>query len=378
MNAVTFLRCHALLFAVALLGFVSSARAQQTPALPQGVRLVLSSCDTIVSRKALLDQLRIELLSTGVIEIDVIDPETGTSRSQGTDRIATVQVYFPECDDEAGLVNLRVSDRLTSKYVERSLMVSDISAAIRPRAIALAIVELLRASWLELVLTNDEFEDGAPESDVRNRLVTHLKERTTQPEAPPPFSAADVAREQESARRVAAEAARDARWKRSRLEWLAGGRIFPQGNSGDVSTTINASLAMNQRIRLHVGGLAAGGGVGGVADTLGNLSSFEAAGRVALGLGGGDITQIEVAPCVEVGYAKLSAGPTDLRDTSGAIAIGSIHATIRTDATKGVDVLIGVQAGYVFAPLEIKEERKTIGGFVGPMMGVTVGLSGIL
>ncbi len=353
------------------------------PALPQGVRLVLSSCDNIVARKALLDQLRIELLSTGVIEIDLVDPETGTTRSQGTERIATVQVYFPECDDQAGLVNLRVSDRLTSKYVERSLMVSDISVNVRPRAIALAIVELLRASWLELVLNEDEFADGAAESDVRNRLVTHLKERTSQPPAPQQ-SAEHIAREQEAARLLAAEEERDKRWKRSRLEWLAAGRIFPQGNSGDVSTIINASLAMNRRIRLHVGGLAAGGGVGGISDTLGNLSSFEAAGRVALSLGGGGsgAVEIEVAPCVEVGYAKLSAGPSDVNDTSGALAIGSIQSNIRTDATKGVDVLIGVQAGYVFAPIEMKKSDEggtvTIGGFFGPMMGITVGLSGIL
>ena len=39
---------------------VRSVRAQQMPALPAGVRIVLARCERIVKRKALLEQLRIE------------------------------------------------------------------------------------------------------------------------------------------------------------------------------------------------------------------------------------------------------------------------------------------------------------------------------
>src|SRR5262245_24635906 len=97
-------------FVVPWLLAVSAAHAQQMPALPTGVRIVLATCDALVPRKALLEQLRIELLSTGVVDIEVVDPDTGNaSEVQKADRIATLQVYYPECDDTAGLVNLRIS-----------------------------------------------------------------------------------------------------------------------------------------------------------------------------------------------------------------------------------------------------------------------------
>ena len=67
------------------------ALAQQMPALPTGVRIVLATCDRIVNRAALLEQLRIELLSTGVVDIEVVDPDTGNaSEVQKADRIVVL------------------------------------------------------------------------------------------------------------------------------------------------------------------------------------------------------------------------------------------------------------------------------------------------
>jgi hypothetical protein len=269
------------------------------------------------------------------------------------------------------LVNLRVSDRLTAKYVERSLLVSDIATKVRPRAVALAITELLRASWLELVLTQDRFEEGAPENEVRNRLVTHLKERTVEDGEPRPSSPEQA--EADAERKEQEDAARDERWDKRRLEWVAGARIFPQGDSGDLTTTVSLSLSLNRRLRLSIGGMAAGGGINRPG---GNIGSFEGAGRVGVGFSGGTLLEIEVAPCVEVGYVKLSA--TSVGDQRGPVAIGSLQSTIRTMATKGVDVLMGVQAGYVFSPVEVKAEGQTVGGLKGPMLGVLAGLAGIL
>src|SRR5690349_4425332 len=113
-----------------------TAAAQQMPALPTGVRIVLASCDRIVAKQPLLEQLRIELLSTGVVDIEVIDLDTGSGgkTAETAERVATLQVYYPECDEDGGLVNLRISDRLTAKYVERSLVVSDVREDARPRA----------------------------------------------------------------------------------------------------------------------------------------------------------------------------------------------------------------------------------------------------
>ena len=53
------------------------AHAQQMPALPTGVRLVLARCDSIVDRKSLLEQLRIELLS--IVKLTAFQPSLETS-----------------------------------------------------------------------------------------------------------------------------------------------------------------------------------------------------------------------------------------------------------------------------------------------------------
>ena len=352
-----------------------AASAQQLPALPAGVRLVLARCDGIVDRKSLLEQLRIELLSIGVVDIDVVDPETGASthNAANAERVATLHVYFPECDDDAGLVNLRISDRLTAKYMERALVVSDIVTSARSRAVALAIVELLRASWLELVLQPPP--DGAergPSREVRSRLVTHLKEQAVD-DNDEQKSTEERAREIDAARTTQEEAARDERWDKKRLEWVAGGRLFPQGAAGDISTTVSMSLALNRKLRLHVGGIVAGGGV---SDKSLDVHTFEAAGRFGLALGSGNDPEIEILPAVEFGFARMSA--PNIRDLSRPIAIGSLHATIRSSVTKGVDGILGVQAGYVLTPVEMKAKSETIGGMMGPVIGVTMGLAGIL
>lgn len=362
-----------ILLACTLLAGVGPVSAQQMPALPSGVRIVLGTCESIVQKRALLDQLRIELLSTGVVDIEVVDPETGSSgHSANTERIATLQVYYPECDDTASLVNLRISDRLTAKYVERTLVVSDVNADARPRAVALAIVELLRASWLELVIAQSPSGDKGASDTVRNRLVSRLKEATdTDEEKPKP-----TRKEMLAALELARSEALEERWQKTRLEWLGGGRFYPDGDSGDLSTMVKLSFALNRRLRLHTGALAAGGGVNAEDD----INIFAAAGVLGVSVAGGSNPEVEVASIFEVGWARLS-GP-EIADVSRVAAIGTLQGTLRTPVAAGVDAIVGLQAGYVLSPVVLKTgsgaERRIVGGLEGPVIGVVIGLAGIL
>ena len=365
-------RARALLLALfACSFFVSRAFAQQMPALPTGVRIVLATCDRIVNRAALLEQLRIELLSTGVVDIEVVDPDTGAGgRAQDKERIATLQVYYPECDDAGALVNLRITDRLTAKYVERTLVVSDVSSQARSRAVALAIVELLRASWLELVISQDRGEGGSSPSDaVRSRLVSHLKEATDDEadDSEQSKPRGDVAQDAEPDEAALAE-----RWNKTRLEWLGGSRLYPGGDSGDLSTAVKLSFALNRRLRLHTGGLAAGGEVSGSQD----INMFEGAGLVGIGITGGSGPEVEVASIFEVGWARLSG--ESFADVGRTFSVGTLQATLRQSVTPGVDVLIGVQAGYVLSSVVARSMHTKLGGFEGPVIGVLLGLSGML
>jgi hypothetical protein len=355
-----------------------AAHAQQMPALPTGVRIVLATCDRIVPKQALLEQLRIELLSTGVVDIEVVDPDTGAARSaQKAERIATLQVYFPECEDDAGMVNLRISDRLTAKYVERALVVTDVTRDARPRAVALAIVELLRASWLELVIAQGPGEGDDSSNAVRNRLVSHLKQTTDNetPDGDEEDPSRASAREREL-RLASNDAAVEERWKKKRLEWLGGGRLYPQGGGGDLSTMVKLSIALNRVLRLHTGALAAGGGLN--ADK--KINAFEAAGVIGMSIAGGTQPEVEVASICEVGWSRMSG--QSIKDVSRVAAVGTLLATVRTPVSRGVDVIAGVQAGFVLSPVVVKtgagKTEKIAGGQEGPVIGVVVGLAGIL
>ncbi|MFT3922677.1 MAG: hypothetical protein QM778_09100 [Myxococcales bacterium] len=343
----------------------SSACAED---VPTGVQVVIAECPAIVQRKKLVEHLRIELFATGVQELALMDPELGATSSQNSpDRLATVQIYYPECDEESGLVNLRISDRLTAKYVERALFVGDVDLQARPRTIALAVGELLRASWMELVLSTDEAEEGSPSHTLRNRMITRLQaaEERRAPEAA--IDPSELVEREVEGRP----------WFRPRIEWIAGGRMFPEGASGALSSAVSLSHPLNGHLRFHLGAIAAGGGTN--ADR--TIHLFEAAGRTGIGVTGGKEIEIELASIFELGWAQLSG--TKVKDTSSFMMIGALQGTVRTRITRGLDVLVGLEGGYVLTPLVLTFHDEDLGthvrgGLSGPLIGILIGLSGTL
>jgi len=342
------------------------------------VQVVIAECSAIVQRKKLVEHLRIELYATGVQELAVMDPEFGASSAPQSrpDRLATVQVYYPECDEQSGLVNLRISDRLTAKYVERALFVGDVDLQARPRTIALAVGELLRASWMELVLSNDESAEGTPSHAMRNRMITRLH-------AAEEGRATDADEEDEEDENTGPPepwdkaSARKKPWFRPRIEWISAGRILPEGASGALSSAISLSYPLNRHLRLHAGALAAGGGTN--ADH--SVHLFEGAGRLGVGVTGGDEIELELASVFELGWAQLSG--TKVNDSSSFMMVGALHGTVRTRISRGLDVVVGVEGGYVLTPLvttfhDGNSGLHARGGLVGPVIGVLLGLSGTL
>jgi hypothetical protein len=247
--------------------------------------------------------------------------------------------------------------------VERALFVGDVSPNARPRTVALAIIELLRASWLELVLSEEDPE-GSSSYAMRNRMISRLKE------------AAPGSAEVHGKRGSGGEELEDPyaeRWYKPRLEWLGSSRFYPAGGAGDLSTAVRTSLALSRRLRLHTGGVAAGGGASSPHD----VHLFEAAGQVGLSLTGGTDVEVEIASLFEVGWARLNGH--DIATQSGVLAMGAVHAMLRAGMTRGIDLIFGVLGGYVLAPIEL---TVTVGndrvGITGPVVGISFGLSGIL
>ena len=99
-------------------------------------------------------------------------------------------------------------------------------------------------------------------------------------------------------------------------------------------------------------------------------------GRARELLAGGSDPEVEILPAIELGWARLSSA--DTKDLNRTLAIGCLHASLRTSMAKGVDGIFGVQTGYVLTPTELKRDAQKLGGFAGTVIGVTVGLAGIL
>ncbi len=350
-----------------LLGSLGVELARAESSVPAAVQVVIAECPAIVQRKKLIERLRVELLTTGVQELAVMDPELNRGPQDHPDRLATLQVYYPECDSQSGVVNLRISDRLTAKYVERALFVGDVDAEARPRTIAVAVAELLRASWMELVLSSDEGEN-TPSRAVRNRMITRIQAAEAIPEP--------LANTQQP-RGWPSEGSVEQRWFRPRIEWIAGGRMFPEGASGAPTSAISLSQPLNRHLRLPAGALAAGGGTN--ADRAVHL--FDVAGRLGMGVTGGQEIEVELASIFELGWARLSG--TNVRDTASFMMIGALHGVVRTRITRGLSVLLGPEGGYVLTPLMLSLRDADLGtstraGLTGPVVGILLGLSGTL
>jgi hypothetical protein len=104
------------------------------------VSIAVVGCDPALAREA----QRITAIELRAVLVDTT-PDEGTTRITAT------------C--AAGAANLRVSDPTTGKSVERSVALSQAAPTARARLLALAMAELVAASWSEL---EDNPEPKAP------------------------------------------------------------------------------------------------------------------------------------------------------------------------------------------------------------------------
>ncbi len=120
---------HAWMIALALTGWASSARAQS-------VRLVDTPCASVVPERALAGSLEIELFGDGV---------AGVGNVSEADALAVVELSS-SCAEPL-VVSVRTSDRLTDASLSRDVVLADVPPSLRVRTLALAVAELLRATW---------------------------------------------------------------------------------------------------------------------------------------------------------------------------------------------------------------------------------------
>jgi hypothetical protein len=339
---------------VGSLGLVPSARADPGgAALPARARILLRGCSERGNERALLEQVRVELLSAGILQVDVIDVY-GTAPEHESYDVATLRIDLPGCAEPGWDVYLAVAYGQTGRQTSRALQMSELPETARPRTLALALVEMLRGSWRQL----------AGESRAALPLAAAQE---SDGERPPGMLGAPVPAPDEDQ-----EPDRSAR---PRLEWMGSTRIYPQTDSGDLATSLSVSQLLAGRVRAQAGGVAAGGGGDGS-----NVHIFRGTSRLALSLCSTGQPALEVGTAWEIGWAQLrsSGSPRE----SGLLVTGALAAALRVRVSQGIETLVSLEAGYVLAPLtlevDLDDGRRRSTGLEGSVLGVGVGLAGIL
>lgn len=335
-------------------GLCSPRTTRAQTALPSDTRIVVSGCSMRINERGLHDQIRVELLAAGVQRVRTVELYADDiSLEEEPEEVATLRITFSDCDESGREIRLGIAARRTGKHIERTLAVSDVPDSMHARAIALALTELLRASWQDL--------STAPQFEIEP-TVQKL----------PTLNADVVVRSAEQ------NAADRALRKRLRLEWQGGGRMYPQTDSGEASSAFALSKLLGERTRMQVAIAAAGGGGQGS-----DARMFQGTGRLTLALCSmNNHPGIEVGGVMELGWAHLrgiTAG-----SNNGFVATGLLQGTLRVEAAQEVEALIILQAGYVIAPVTLRAppaENNVRGakiGFEGPVVGLAIGIAGLL
>lgn len=155
--------------ASAALAFASgSARADERcdPAIP-AIEAIVDG-DVAIDRERLLRLLEIDLASRGL----------QLCASGGPKPIAVIRLAAHEGD---ATLTIEVRDRITAKEVKRDVPLGSYPEDARPLLVAVAMDELLRASWVELTL-----KDAPPPAEPPPKAVTDVVHDTVIPPASAP------------------------------------------------------------------------------------------------------------------------------------------------------------------------------------------------
>jgi hypothetical protein len=305
---------------------------------------------------------------------------TGGSEPPGTlpapaldDSSAAVVLVTPFACDEVAEIALTIADRATRKTVTRRLNVTDVDAAGRPRVLAIAIAELLGASWVEFALSTTPSEPSSvPENAQRalaSRLVPALSARGlgADQSVSPAASAVEVAKHDQ----VQPVAPPLPLW---RLDAAVITRLFPGRSTAALGGALGASYAFSPVVRVHLSGEL----VFGEADvSVGSVTTNAATGSIGIGFTTPGAMELEIEPHVALGAGSAKGHPGDgqrvqSRTYSNFLGIAAVSATLRARAGQFTP-FVALEVGYTFAGVSFFAEESRAAGFAGPMFGARIG-----
>jgi hypothetical protein len=331
------------------------------PVLPDRVRVVVPRCEIApLEVDSLVWALRVELAGDGMTYVELAGRGSILDESAS---LATIALQTP-CAPDAVEVTIEIDDAATAKSVKRVVSLADVPSAARPRALAIAAAELLRASWAELALQRAPAAANQALAE-RLRRVVALHEATT----------ADSAHA--NAVPSATHAAAPSPDPVTMLAVVLDGRFFPNYASGLVGPRAELSLPLARTLPLRLRA-DVGAAFGSAHDPVGDIALVLVSGALGLAISSevGPV-RAEIGPRIEAGWANARGIAFDASvqasSASSAVAAVSLAAEACFRITSAWWGAAGVDAGTVLAGLDARADGRRAAGIGGPMMGIRVG-----
>lgn len=325
--------------------------------LPTRVSVALPGCKSLpFERTVVLELLSVELRSDGIERV----------AEGSTDAVAVLHIAQPDCDKAQVL--LVVEDRATGKTVGRGVDLSAVDASSRARFLALSAVELLRASWLELLTLRPAAEDPLLKA-VRGRVRAFLP--PSEPPVPPASAAPLVSALPPAAPDPPAPPAR-----RSSLRAEALGRGYLSSQGGLLGGLVGGQIPWEERLLLRLDARASRGEA---FDPLGRVTLLQVSGAASLlAESRSGALRFALGPQIELGAGQVQGEPSSgqVRSSSGARAVGGIAAVgaLSGAVSDHIELLGSIEAGTTFLGLTAQADGRHVAGMRGAFLGITLGL----
>jgi hypothetical protein len=300
---------------------------------------------------ALLRLLAIELLAE---RIRIVNGVVGAANPE-----LTVEIGGLSCESEIGQVSVRLRSGAVD-VVERQLSLLDLPTGARPRALALAIAELVRETRLR--------RSGPAGSEVADETLEPAIRGVAGAEAshPSPAPIAQSARPQlVPIRKRGPELQASGDW---RLHTASKTSLFGASLAGTVS--LRARLDLRLEVSGHWTTLS---------DPIGAVGlQLYSVGWAAL-VHAGDAPAIVLGPRLELGFGRTRGTPrqpnVEGREGGQFIALGSIVAGIRPALGGRWSALLELEAGLTLSGLEARADDRTVGAIGGFFGGGRLGVA---
>jgi hypothetical protein len=351
---------------------VAAQTAEPAPAAPGPgvtVRVEAPACTRVpFDRARLFELLRVELRPLGVTEVAGEDAQAKTEPAPVLDAAdAAVVLVSPFACNETEELVITIADRATLKTVTRRLRVSDVDLAGRPRVLAIAIAELLGASWVEYALGGGSVAPASVPEDAQRVLASKLVPAVSAQSAPV-VSHAPV---EPRPRVERGDSQRPRFWT---VDGAAMVRLFPARSTAIAGGALGASRTVAAGVRLHASVEAA---FGDAHVRMGRVAVNAVTGSLGVGFFTAGPLELEVEPHVALG-AGWATGHADDTETvtshtyTDFLGIGAISGTLRAAAER-LSPFATLELGYTFHGVSFLADEERAAGLASVVFGARVG-----